>query len=72
MKNTAQSSMFEGYALYQGMSFFDLNDTHRGKLFYSFQCKKGCLAASDHFQMFKQSIKIYKFHYHTRIKSTDA
>ena len=72
MKNTAQSSMFDGCALYQGMSFFNLNDTHREKLFYSIQCKNGCLAASALFQMFKQSIKIYKFYYHARIKSRDA
>ena len=72
MKNTAQSSMFDGCALYQGMSFFNLNDTHREKLFYSIQCKNDCLTASALFQMFKQSIKIYKFYYHARIKSRDA
>ena len=38
---------------------------HTGKtVFYSIQYKNGCLAASDLFRMFTQSIKFYTFHYH--------
>ena len=34
-----------------------VNYTHREKLFYSIQYKNGCLAASELFHMFTQSIK---------------
>ena len=34
------------------------------KLFYSIHYKNGCLAASDLFHMFTQSIKFYTFHCH--------
>ena len=40
-----------------------LNDTDREKMFYSIQCKNGCLAASDLFHLFKQSVKFYTFYY---------
>ena len=34
-----------------------LNDTYREKtVFYSIQCKNGCLAASDFFNLFTQTI----------------
>ena len=48
-----------------------VNVTHRKKLFYSIQDKNGCLAASDPFHMFIQSIKFYTFHYHM-LKITDV
>ena len=32
-------------------------------MFYSIQYKDGCLAASDLFHMFTQSIKFHAFHY---------
>ena len=32
-------------------------------VFYSFQYKNGCLAASDLFHKFAESIKFYTFHY---------
>ena len=41
-------------------------DTHRKKLFYSIQYENSCLAASDLFHMFTQSIKFYTFYYHVR------
>ena len=34
-------------------------DTHMEKLFYSIQYKNGCLATSDLFHMFTQSIKFH-------------
>ena len=40
-------------------------------LLNSIQYKNGCLAASDLFHMFIQSLKFYTFHYHI-LKSTDA
>ena len=47
----------------QGMYLFLLqfilrtfNDTRREKLFYSIQYKNGCLASSDPFHMFTQSV----------------
>ena len=48
-----------------------LNDTHREKLFYSVQDKNGCLAASDLFHMFTQSVKFYTFYYYV-LKSSDV
>ena len=46
---------------------FKFKDTHREKLFYSIRYKNGCLAASDLFHMFTQSIKgatkLYFAHY---------
>ena len=33
-------------------------------MFDSVQHKNGCLATSDLFHMFKQSVKLYTFHYH--------
>ena len=43
---------------------FTYNDTHREKkLFYSIQYKNGCLALSDLFHMFTQSIKFSTFYY---------
>ena len=48
-----------------------INNTHREKLcFYSIQHKNVCLAASDLFNMFSQSIKFFAFHYHV-LKSGD-
>ena len=41
------------------------------KLFYSIQYKNGCLAASDLFHIFTQTIKFYRFYYHI-LRSTDA
>ena len=38
--------------------------------FYSNQYKNGCLAASDLFHVFTQSIKFYTFYYHV-LESTD-
>ena len=32
-------------------------------LFYSIQYKNGCLAASELFHMFTQSVKFYTFYY---------
>ena len=47
--------------------FTDLNDTHReGLVFHSIQYRNGWLAASDLFEMFTQSIKLYTFHYQYR------
>ena len=40
-------------------------------MFHSVQYRNGCLAASDLFHMFTQSIKLYTSHYHV-LKSTDA
>ena len=49
-----------------------INNTHREKLcFYSIQYKNVCLAASDLFNMFTQSIKFFAFHYHV-LKSRDV
>ena len=45
--------------------------SQRNTVFYSVQYKNGCLAASDVFHMFTQSIKLYTFHYHV-LKSTDV
>ena len=44
------------------------NDTHREN---SIQYNNGCLAPSDLFHMFTQSIKFYKFHCYV-LKSTDV
>ena len=38
---------------------------------YSIQYKNGCLAASNLFHLFTQSIKFYTFHYHV-LKNTDV
>ena len=43
----------------------------REKPFLSIQHKKGCLAASNLFHMFTQSIKFCTFHYHV-LESTDV
>ena len=40
-------------------------------VFYSSQYKNGCLAGSEFFHMFTQSIKVYKFYY-LLLKSTDV
>ena len=40
-------------------------------MFYSVYYKNDCLAASDLFHMFTQSIKFYTFYYHV-LKSTDV
>ena len=41
----------------------DVNDTHRERLmFFSIQYRNGWLAASNLFDMFTQSIKLYTFH----------
>ena len=46
-------------------TLFCINDTHREKMcFTQFSTKNGCLAASDLFNMFTQSVKFYTFHYH--------
>ena len=46
-----------------------IND--REKLSYSIQYKNGCLANSDLFHMFTQSIKFYTFYHHV-LNSTDV
>ena len=49
-----------------------INNTHRVKtVFNSIESKNGCLATSDFFRMFTQSIKFYTFHYYV-LKSTDV
>ena len=49
---------------YHRILHIQINDTHREKLcFYSIQYKNGCLAASDFFHIFTQSIKFYTFYY---------
>ena len=46
--------------------------TIQGKtVFYSIQCKNGCLAASDLFHVVTQSIKFCTFYYHI-LKSADV
>ena len=46
------------------LNFSMINNTHRGKtVFYSVQYKNGCLAASDLFDLFKQSTKFYTIYY---------
>ena len=50
--------------------YVTFNDTYRENLcLYSIQYKNGCVAASDFFHMFTQSIKFYTFYNHI-IKST--
>ena len=44
---------------------FSINDNHREKLFNSIQYKNGWLAASDLFDIFTQSIKLYYTLYYT-------
>ena len=40
-------------------------------MFYSIQYQNGCLASSDLFQLFTQSIKFHTFHYHV-LKNVDV
>ena len=47
------------------------NDTHREKTVLLRSVPDGCLAASDIFHMFTQSIKFYTFYYYL-LKSTDV
>ena len=52
--------------------FLLINDTRKGKtVFYSIRYMNGCLASSDLFHMFTQSMKFYTFHYHV-LNSTDV
>ena len=52
--------------------FLLINDTRKEKtVFYSIQYMNGCLAASDLFHMFTQSMKFYTFPYHV-LNSTDV
>ena len=48
-----------------------INDTHRENGVLLIQHKNGCLAASDLFHVFTQSVKFYTFHYYV-FKSTDV
>ena len=41
------------------LCFWYIKDTHKEKLLFSIQYKNGCLTASDAFNMFTQSIKLY-------------
>ena len=48
-------------------SNYKLNDTHKERLIlHTVQYRNGWLAASDLFDMFTQSIKLYIFHYQYR------
>ena len=46
------------------IDIFQINDTHREKLFYSVQYKNDSFSVINLFSYVRISIKIYTFHYH--------